>query len=195
MQRDLNNLSQPEDVVPPTEAFNAWHETLNNASAKQSHRRLFSGRWAKNLGIGLSAATIAAVGVMVGLSMSPPDSPVDARTDLAATSPSDGSLRAAAFVRQTSLDVSALSDVSEEERDRLIEDIIVRNRLYIRAAESNQSSDLARALRAFEPVLRDLANANVGEAAYDRTSEQLKFELGVLQTRFERRPLNNQQQI
>ena len=81
----------------------------------------------------------------------------------------------------TEVQLSTLDDASGEERARLIETIIAQNRLYAIAAERADEPQLARVLRAFNPVLERLAVDRNNEAS-DEVA-QLTFEMNVMQAR------------
>ena len=67
-----------------------------------------------------------------------------------------------------------------KQRARLIETIIAQNRIYALAAERAGEPQLARVLRAFSPVLDDLAHDRGDSSA---SIAQLGFELRVMQGR------------
>ena len=77
--------------------------------------------------------------------------------------------------------IASLGEATPEERTRLIETIIGQNRLYALAAERAGEPQLARVLRAFNPILESLADEGSGTAAADVA--QLGFELRVMQAR------------
>jgi hypothetical protein len=76
-----------------------------------------------------------------------------------------------------------LNAVTPEERTRLIGAIVEQNRIYALAAERAGEPQLARVLRAFTPILEDVAE---GKAQSDAGSlAQLAFELRVMQARLD----------
>jgi hypothetical protein len=81
----------------------------------------------------------------------------------------------------TERQIAALGDATPEERARLLETIIAQNRLYALAAERAGEPQLARVLRAFTPILDDLAHGR-GETTAANVA-QLSFELRVMQAR------------
>ena len=64
--------------------------------------------------------------------------------------------------------------------------IINQNRLYQRAAEQNEADDLARVLRAFEPVLVRLAAEDLSDTDAEALRAKLAFELNVMLTKLSR---------
>ena len=80
----------------------------------------------------------------------------------------------------TERQLAGLDSATPEQRARLIETIIAQNRIYALAAERAGEPQLARVLRAFSPVLEDLAHDR-GDAS--ASIAQLGFELRVMQGR------------
>jgi hypothetical protein len=76
--------------------------------------------------------------------------------------------------------LAGLDSAKPEERTRLIETIVTQNRMYALAAERAGEPQLARVLRAFSPILEDLAKGG-GESTANVA--QLSFELRVMQGR------------
>ena len=80
----------------------------------------------------------------------------------------------------TEQQLAGLDSAKPEERARLIEAILVQNRMYALAAERAGEPQLARVLRAFAPILEGLAQGG-GDSSADIA--QLSFELRVMQGR------------
>lgn len=70
----------------------------------------------------------------------------------------------------------------------LILQIIEQNRMYEIAAERSDAPDLARVLRAFEPILLQLAAAGISPEDAEALRTQLAFELNVMLTKLARQP-------
>ncbi len=70
----------------------------------------------------------------------------------------------------------------------LVYGLIEPNRLYARAAEQNEADDLARVLRAFEPILVQLAAEDIAPTDAEALRTQLTFELDVMLTKLAREP-------
>jgi DNA-binding FadR family transcriptional regulator len=75
---------------------------------------------------------------------------------------------------------------SAADRAELVLQIIEQNRLFERAAEQNDAQDLARVLRAFEPVLVRLAAEDLPPEDAEGLRAQLAFELNVMLTKLSR---------
>lgn len=77
--------------------------------------------------------------------------------------------------------LATLGEASPEDRARMIDTIIGQNQMYALAAERAGEPQLARVLRAFNPILEDLADGRSDTTAADIS--QLSFELRVMQAR------------
>ena len=85
-------------------------------------------------------------------------------------------------------ELDGLDVASEADRILLVADLIARNRLYEKAADQNGAPDLARVLRAFEPVLVKLAAEDLDAGEAEILLAQLNFELDVMLTKLARDP-------
>jgi hypothetical protein len=68
----------------------------------------------------------------------------------------------------------------------LIMRMVQENRLFEAAAERNGAQDLARVLRAFDPILMQLASQDISPAEARALQAQLTFELNVMLTKLGR---------
>jgi hypothetical protein len=88
--------------------------------------------------------------------------------------------------RDTFQELSSLPAESAADRSMLALQIIEKNRFFERAAIQNNSQSLARVLRAFEPVLLQLAAEDISPEDAAALQAQLVFELNVLLTKLSR---------
>ena len=72
-------------------------------------------------------------------------------------------------------------------RSLLIADIVEQNRAFEQAAERNNAQDVARVLRAFEPILLRLASDDIAPDDAESLRRQLSFELNVMLTKLSSR--------
>ncbi len=105
----------------------------------------------------------------------------------------DGLDRSAVFsrvlqvhLRDTQESIASMPTGSGEGQAMLILQIIQQNRLFEQAAENNESENLARVLRAFEPILLQLVANDIAPADADALREQLAFQLKIMLTKLER---------
>ena len=66
--------------------------------------------------------------------------------------------------------------------------LIEQNRLFEQAAEHSNAQNLARVLRAFEPILLRLASEDIAPQDAEALREQLAFELQVMLTKLSGTP-------
>ena len=89
-------------------------------------------------------------------------------------------------LRQSERDLSDMSMDAEADRMMLILKLIEQNRLFEKAAAQNNSPKLARVLRAFEPILVQLASDDIAPEDAEALRAQLAFELNVMLTKLTR---------
>jgi len=177
--------AQPEVPVPML-VQKRWQDALDQASrgglrVVRDPRRLFRPRWQ------FAAAAAAVVVLVVGFqSLRTPPAVNDAT--VVTTPPPAGDDAGSAYERglkfhlaSTERQLASLGSATPEQRARLLEAILGQNRLYALAAERAGEPQLARVLRAFNPILEDLANGRSESTAADVS--QLEFELRVMQAR------------
>lgn len=73
--------------------------------------------------------------------------------------------------------------VSTEERGRIVDRVMVQNRIYAIAADRANEDRLARVLRSFTPLLETLADRDASPGELNGSMAQLNFELKVMQGR------------
>ncbi len=186
----LDAASITPDVPVPEHVQQRWQAALDKAAAgsavaseKSRRREHPKFRWS------FVAAAAAGVLLIVSLTLnlqSSLDGIVDSGSPAKIVSTTtDG---ASAYQRglrvhlaSTEVQLSNLDNASGEERARLIQTIIAQNRLYAIAAERADEPQLARVLRAFNPVLERLAVDRSDETS-DEVA-QLTFEMNVMQAR------------
>jgi anti-sigma-K factor RskA len=172
----------PEVPVPP-QVQQRWQAAL--ASAANVKRaappvRRFHTQWLA------AAAAVVAIALVVVFQMNrlptaqmatnPPPAPTNAATEPSAY---ENGLRF--HLASTERRLSNLGSASPEERAKLIDAIIGQNKIYALAAERAGEPQLARVLRAFTPILEDVADGRSGSTEGDLA--QLSFELRVMQAR------------
>ena len=185
----LDTVAEMPEVPVPAHIEQRWQSALARAAATPAARtgsrfRTASFRWQA------LAATVVAVAILVTIQVSMQSRPdrtagnaPPAPTQTTASAPD-----AAAYERglrwhlaSTEQRLARLDSVKPEERAQLVETIIEQNRLYTLAAERANEPQLARALRAFTPILESLAIEHSDASASDIA--QLNFEMRVMQAR------------
>jgi hypothetical protein len=182
----LDAVSATPEVPVPEAVQQRWQAALagavEGAARRESKTRRFTQpRW-------LAAAAALAVVALVVAFEATRQKPATLVEDLTREQPPATAPDASAYehglrfhLASTEQQIAGLADATPEERARLIETIIGQNRLYALAAERAGEPQLARVLRAFTPILEDLAQGR-GETAAANVA-QLSFELRVMQAR------------
>jgi hypothetical protein len=182
----LDAAATTPEVPVPAAVMQRWRSALDGAAREGTRAkpaaRNFNTRWLA------AAATMAAVALVVTFQVMQPQS--DRLVDDATRSatPAAGEEPPSAYenglkwhLASTERQIASLGEATPEERARLIEAIVGQNRIYALAAERAGEPQLARVLRAFTPILEDLASGR-GESTASNVA-QLSFELRVMQAR------------
>jgi hypothetical protein len=194
----LDAAASSPEVPVPADVMKRWQTALDKAAhtdalhsvarVPQKRTRYFSDlRWAA------AAATVTIVALTFVFRATnhslPEQTPVaSTQTQTQTPTPVAGAADASAYERglkyhlaSTERSLAALDTTKPEDRKRLVESFISQNRMYALAADRAGEPKLARALRAFEPILESLGQD--GSVASTSAIAQLSFELRVLQGR------------
>jgi hypothetical protein len=193
---DLDSFDAAEPVSPAPEAVSRWHDSIDRA-ARIERQRTISAERAFRLPSFTWGAVVAAalvVGIGIGSYLSgnrlPAPSVDHGVADTVVPGPRSPSVTFArglvVHLRESRQELSGLPLEAGAERDMLITDMIQQNRMFERAAVQNGSQDLARVLRAFEPILMRLAADDISPEDAAALQAQLTFELNVVLTKFGR---------
>ena len=191
--RQLSELSDAEDQPVPSHTLRRWHDSIDQAARQNQPDQkkpagtfnLFSFAW----GAAITAAL--AIGISIGVYMTGSDSNTPAPIiEVADVGPAVRTVVPASFTRgikvhlqDTQQELAGLPLDASADRIMLILQIIEQNRLFERAAEHNNSQNLARVLRAFEPILLRLAADDIAPEDAEALRAQLAFELNVMLTK------------
>jgi len=174
----LDTAADVPDVPVPSQVMERWRSALDRAATEERVRqapRRFSApaMWQA----AAAAVTVLALIFSIQRLMQSPAAPETARAT--ETSAYEHGLKF--HLASTERRLAALSEASPEERARLVDTIIGQNQMYALAAERAGEPQLARVLRAFNPILEDLADGRSEATAADLA--QLSFELRAMQAR------------
>jgi hypothetical protein len=173
------------EVPVPAEVRQRWQAALDDAANKVATRETAPRSKSRYFLPVFSGAMAAAVAVMLIFQTSkqtPPEQTAEVTVPATAT-PADASAYERGLkwhLASTERQLAGISTAKPEERAQLIETIVAQNKLYALAAERAGEPQLARVLRAFGPILE-----NVAQGGGDSTANvaQLSFELRVMQGR------------
>ncbi len=176
---------------PPRHLVEQWHSAIDEAAAlergRQAERRWHPGSffW----GVAVTAAL--AIGIGIGVLLSGDNGSISPAPVVAGTAP-EAAVTPAAFTRGLAVHLrdsrQQLQNIDDADRTMLVLQIIEQNRMFENAAENNNAPKLARVLRAFEPILLQLAADDIAPEDAEALRAQLAFELNVMLTKLASRP-------
>ena len=91
-------------------------------------------------------------------------------------------------LQDAKLELEKSSELDADQQAILLMQIVMQNRAFERAAEANGAPDVARLMRAFEPILLRLAADDVAPEDAESLREQLAFELKAMLTKYQQSP-------
>jgi len=172
----------------PAHLKQQWHDAIDQAAALERGRApVPRERWHPSSFLwGMAVSAAIAVGVAVGVFVSgdtidtPAPYVVENATQLGATP--------VAFTRGLQHHFRSsqkqLADLDgSEDAAMLVLRLVEQNRLFETAADQNNAPQLARVLRAFEPILLRLAATDIAPEDAEALRAQLSFELNVMLTK------------
>ena len=186
--REFDALGLDREIKAPSHMKQRWHDSIDLA-AQQEHREQRKSRSSFNvMSFFWGAAITAALAVGVGIGFFMSDSTDVIEPNGYVVQQRDGSFDRVMRVhlRDTQNDIANMPIETPEDRVMLVLQIIQQNRLFEQAAEQNDADSLARVLRAFEPILLQLAANDIAPEDAEALREQLTFQLKVMLTKLER---------
>lgn len=208
LRDSLDHFKKPPAAPAPAEAVARWHRSIERAAAGARADSRSTGRawhfpsfaWGA-----LAAALVTALGIGIYLGdRSPPvtsiadrtvDGSVDDSTPMPAAVPVSFSRGMQVHLRETRQDLMRLPAEATTDRALLVTDILRQNRLFEEAARENGAEDIARVLRAFEPVLSRLASEELSDEDAAALKAKLTFELNVMLTKMAQRESHDPETI
>lgn len=189
---DLNDLADIPIAAAPPHLAPRLHDLLDRAAERidlSAPRRAFhpgSFFW------GAAVAASLAIGITLGVFVSKDPVAPEPAAVLANEDRSSALSRGLLVHFRDSRDALATLDVTTNgERDQLVMNIVQQNRLFERMATQSDSPDLARVLRAFEPILIKLASDDISPEEAAKLQSQLAFELNIVLTKLTQRVSDN----
>lgn len=193
-QDDLKKLvaAHAADIHPaPTHVLQQWHDSIDEAAAlergrekkPEQHWHPTSFFW------GMAVTAALAIGVGIGFFVSDGGGPLPEREmPLVAGNATQQYVIPAAFtrglqvhLRDSRQQISSLDQSTDS--ILLVLKIIEQNRLFETVAEQNDAPNVARVLRAFEPILLQLAATDIAPEDAKALRAKLAFEMNVMLTK------------
>jgi hypothetical protein len=203
LRLSLERFDEPPVIRPPAQAVARWHRSIEGAAAGERAARPTGRAWhLPSFAWGAVAAALVgavAIGIYFEDRGSPappvagttPEIPLENQppilTELPAVMPASFARGVQVHLRESRQGIIRLAADPDADRTLLVRDILRQNRLFEQAARDNGSEDIARVLRAFEPVLLRLASEDVSDEDAAALRAKLAFELNVMLTKMERR--------
>lgn len=195
---DIEAVASQSVVVAPAATRARWTARLNAAAAAEMRpgRSRRSTSW-RSWALALAGCTSLTIGIGIGQRMQPQDTVVP--VDVAAV---DGVSNATGFERGLRLHLAeterllvGLDSADATTRADLLAEVIEQNRLFERAAMLANEDRLARVLRSFDALLREMADESADPQSLRMQGEQLDFELSVMQTKLAQVPSKSTLQL
>lgn len=196
LARQLEHWRAPVTVKAPSDVLQRWHDSIDRAARGEQTDAKKSGGQVHFMSFfwGAAVTTALAVGIGLGVYFSAGNANYPPIDGLGAILPADdGGLVPASFtrglqvhLRDSQAEIVRLPVDSSADRSLLVMQIIEQNRLFERTAVINNSPELARVLRAFEPILLRLASEDISPEDAAALRAQLEFELNVVLTKLVR---------
>ena len=190
--RHFESWSQPDDHSTPEHLTHKWQDSIAVAAMQESAgTRKSTARFSlMNFAWGGAVTMAMAIGIGIGMYFSGSTDINPATVPPLAGIPEVFEVVPASFTRGLQLhlqdserEISGLSVDASGDRAALLTQIIEQNRVFERSAKLNKSDNLARLLRAFEPILMRLASEDIAPADAEALRSQLSFELNVMLTK------------
>ena len=172
----------------PAHLKQQWHAAIDQAAALDRGRApIPRERWhPSSFFWGMAVSAAIAVGVALGVFVS--DDAMDTPAPYVVENSTQPDATPVSFTRglQHHFRSSAkqLADLDgSEDAAMLVLRLVEQNRLFETAADQNNAPQLARVLRAFEPILLRLAATDIAPEDAEALKAQLSFELNVMLTK------------
>ncbi|MEO0575687.1 MAG: hypothetical protein AAF004_09500 [Pseudomonadota bacterium] len=188
LKQDLHALRDQPVVRAPEHLKYQWHAAIDQA-AQQTPRAPQRSRWFTfAMGSAVVASVLAAFAIGTQYAATP-DAERTRQTGVPlAAADADHSAFARSLqihVQSAAYDLSELPDQTSDDQSTLVNDIVAQNRMFERAAETRDAPEIARLMRAIEPVLLRLADKDITPQEADALRMQLAFELNAMLTKLE----------
>jgi len=194
--RQLEQWREPDTIRAPSHVVQRWHDSIDRAAGAEQAEPKKTGGPVHFMSFfwGAAVTTALAIGIGIGVYFSA-DSPISPSVaDLQVPAPADEMTSVPAsftrglqvYLQDSQAEIGRLPLDSDANRSLLVMQIITQNRLFEQTAARNNSPELARVLRAFEPILLRLASEDLSPEDAVALRAQLAFELNVVLTKLAR---------
>lgn len=191
LQRELEPWSDPETLPAPSHLKQRWLDSIDQAARSERASEHNPERPLNFMSFIWGAALTAALALGIGIALFPGDEAIDeisiddmtAGTQPLPGTPASFTRGLQVHLRESQWNIASLNDDAPIDRSLLLMQIIDQNRMFERSANQNNAPNVARLLRAFEPILLRLASDDIAPADAEALRSQLAFELNVMLTK------------
>lgn len=192
----LESLREAESTPAPEHLLHRWHGSIDQAARAEAAKRQRSKPSFHLMSFAWGGAVAAVLAVAIGLYVSMENEiAITTVEPVAATVPPAFTRGLQVHLRDSQDELARLAVDTADDRSDLLLAIIEQNRLFERSADANNAPDVARLLRAFEPILLRLASDDIAPGDAEALRAQLAFELNVMLTKLERKPSDDEKTI
>lgn len=208
LRRELNDFGDAplsKQFRAPEHLVARWHASIDRTAQleRQAERKPARALHFASFGWGAAVSAALALGIGIGMYLSSRDdadfsvAPPPAIVEVAPSAETGDAFTRGLQVhfRESRQNIGGLPVEDTEARRMLILHIVQQNRLFARAATENESPELSRVLRAFEPILVRLADEDLAPEEAQRLQDQLVFELNVMLTKMKQSPSDRTESI
>jgi hypothetical protein len=187
-QLEFDTLGLAREIKAPSHLKQRWHDSIDLAAQRELHEQKKSaGTFSMSSFFWGSAVTAAlALGIAIGVFVTDEDEFIEPTEYIVQDRGNSFNRVMQVHLRDTRNDIASMPIDTNEDRTLLVLQIIQQNRLFEQAAERNDADGLARVLRAFEPILLQLAANDIAPEDAAALRDQLAFQLKVMLTKLER---------
>lgn len=210
---DLRALGDVDSVDVPPGVEARWHRALEDEAQIHAEPRRFAGTFPPGFALAAALSLVFIGGLFLGVRLhdapngqagqqqvavptprvSPPES---ARTTATPARPRAVFVRGvAAHLERTQIQLASIDLDDSQQRSELVDAIVSQNRFFLTAAQEQGADDVARLLRAFEPLLLSMAEESSAGRTPVQIRQQLDFELGATLTKFNWQTSNKSKQF
>lgn len=195
--QDLGQLSDSDAVPVAPNLLQRWHDSIDQAARAEKIRstptrlelaqtvgwRLPSLAWSGAIAAALTLGIAIGVYYSNGTDSNPASQVAHLPEQQSLIVPASFTRGLQAHLQDSQWEIARLPVDTLSDNTLLLMQIIQQNRMFERAASQNNSPNVARLLRAFEPILLRLASDDIGPEDAEALRAQLAFELNVMLTK------------
>ncbi len=186
--REFDALDLDREIPAPSHMKQRWQDSIDLAAQREVREQKESARPFNFMSFfwGAAVSTALAIGIGIGVFLSGGPESIEPNEYIVRDRAGEFGRVLQVHLRDTQSDIASMPIETAEDRTLLVLQIIQQNRLFEQAAERNDADSLARVLRAFEPILLQLAATDIAPEDAAALREQLAFELKVMLTKLKR---------